>query len=36
MDEATGLKRLDFPVISQRVCSLVDDLAGIAVGEKSM
>jgi hypothetical protein len=34
MEEATGLKRVDFPVISRRVCSLVEELAGIAVGEK--
>ncbi len=33
MEEATGLKRVDFPVISRRVCSLVEKLAGIAVGE---
>jgi hypothetical protein len=35
MDEATGLKGVDFPVISRRVCSLVEELEGIAVGKKS-
>jgi hypothetical protein len=35
MEETTGLKRVDFPVISRRVCSLVEELAGIGMGEKS-
>jgi N-formylglutamate deformylase len=35
MEETTGLKRVDFPVISGRVCSLVEELAGIGMGEKS-
>ena len=30
-----GVKRVDFPIVSRRVCSLVEELAGIAVDEKS-
>jgi N-formylglutamate deformylase len=35
MEEAIGLKRVDFPVVSRRVCSLVEELVGNAVDEKS-